>query len=53
MSTEEGFEDAVAAFPRARVVSAPDAPSVSTEYADALREFCADLPSRTGTRAAG
>jgi hypothetical protein len=51
-STEEGFEDAVAAFPRARVVSAPDAPSVSIEFADALREFCLDLP-RTETRAAG
>jgi hypothetical protein len=51
-STEEGFEDAVAAFPRARVVSAPDAPSVSIEFADALREFCLDL-SRTETRAAG
>jgi hypothetical protein len=40
MSTEEGFEDAVAAFSRARVVSGPEAPSVSTEYADALRELC-------------
>jgi hypothetical protein len=48
-STEEGFEDAIAAFPRARVVSAPDAPSVSMQFADALREFCADL-SRTETR---
>jgi hypothetical protein len=47
-STEEGFEDAVAAFPRARVVSAPDAPSVSTQFADALCEFCAGL-SRTVT----
>ena len=51
-STEEGFEDAVAAFPRARVVSAPDAPSVSMEFADALGEFCADL-ARQGTRTAG
>jgi hypothetical protein len=51
-STEEGFEDAVAAFPHARVVSAPEAPSVSMEFADALREFCADL-SRRGTRTAG
>jgi hypothetical protein len=42
-STEEGFEDAVAAFPQARVVSAPDAPSVSPEFADALREFCLSL----------
>jgi hypothetical protein len=51
-STEEGFEDAVAAFPQARVVSAPDAPSVSTEFADALREFCFDL-FQTETRTAG
>lgn len=42
-STEEGFEDAVAAFPQARVISAPDAPSVSTEFAEALRAFCFDL----------
>jgi hypothetical protein len=51
-STEEGFEDAVAAFPQARVVSAPDAPSVSPEFAEALHEFCLDL-SRTGSGAAG
>jgi hypothetical protein len=51
-ATEEGFEDAVAAFPRARVVAVPDAPSVSNELADALREFCLNV-SRTGTRTAG
>jgi hypothetical protein len=51
-ATEEGFRDAVAAFPQARVVSAPDAPSVSIEFADALREFCLDL-SRAGIRTAG
>jgi hypothetical protein len=51
-STEEGFEDAVAAFPHARVVSAPEAPCVSMEFADALREFCGDL-SRTEARTAG
>ena len=39
-STEEGFEDAVAAFPRAQTVSVPDAPSTSQEFAAALREFC-------------
>jgi hypothetical protein len=50
-STEEGFEDAVAAFPQARVVSAPDAPSVSMEFANALREFCLDL-ARARTRTA-
>ncbi len=41
--TEEGFEDAVAAFPEARVVPVPTAPSVSSEFAEALRQFCADL----------
>jgi hypothetical protein len=51
-STEEGFEDAVAAFPQARVVSAPEAPSVSTAFADALREFCLDISSAR-TRTAG
>jgi uroporphyrinogen-III synthase len=38
--TPEGFEDAVAAFPQAQTVSTADAPSVSEEFADALREFC-------------
>jgi hypothetical protein len=50
-STEEGFEDAVAAFPQARVVAVPDAPCVSPEFADALREFCLSLsetPTGTG-----
>jgi hypothetical protein len=51
-STEEGFEDAVAAFPRAQVVSAPEAPSVSMEFADDLREFCLEL-SRSRIRTAG
>jgi hypothetical protein len=48
--TDEGFEDAIAAFPQARVVSVPDAPIVSPQFADALREFCLSLsetPSRT------
>jgi hypothetical protein len=48
--TAEGFDDAVAAFPEARAVSVPTAPSVSSEFAAALREFCADV-SRTATRA--
>jgi hypothetical protein len=49
-STEEGFEDALAAFPDARVVSVPDAPSVSPKFADALREFCVDLPRTESVR---
>jgi hypothetical protein len=50
-ATEEGFADAVAAFPEARTMSAPEAPTVSAEFADALRSFClehADKESRSG-----
>jgi hypothetical protein len=41
--TAEGFEEAVAAFPEAHAVSVPDSPSVSNEFAEALRQFCADI----------
>jgi hypothetical protein len=50
-NTDEGFEDAVAAFPEAGVISVPNAPSVSPEYADALRDFCL-AASETSTRTA-
>jgi hypothetical protein len=39
-STDEGFEDASAAFPEARTISVPDAPVASAKFAEALREFC-------------
>ncbi|MGH2957223.1 MAG: alpha/beta fold hydrolase [Solirubrobacterales bacterium] len=39
-STEEGFEDAVAAFPRAKTISVTDAPLTSEAFAKALRVFC-------------
>jgi pimeloyl-ACP methyl ester carboxylesterase len=39
-STEEGFEDAVAAFPQAKTVAVEDAPLSSEEFADAMRQFC-------------
>jgi pimeloyl-ACP methyl ester carboxylesterase len=39
-STEEGFEDAVAAFPQAKTVAVEDAPLSSVEFADAMRQFC-------------
>jgi pimeloyl-ACP methyl ester carboxylesterase len=42
-NTDEGFEDAVAAFPRAQTVSVPEAPSVSAEFATALRSFVMSL----------
>ena len=43
--TSEGFEDAVAAFPRAHTASVSDKPSVSGEFAERLREFCETIPS--------
>jgi pimeloyl-ACP methyl ester carboxylesterase len=42
-ATEEGFEDALAAFPQARTVSVPEAPTVSADFANALRSFCLDI----------
>jgi pimeloyl-ACP methyl ester carboxylesterase len=45
MSTDEGFEDAVAALPDAETLAVPDAPPTSAEFAEALRRFCvAHLP---------
>jgi hypothetical protein len=41
--TEDGFEDAVAAFPNARVVRVPEAPGASEEFARALRDFCEEV----------
>jgi pimeloyl-ACP methyl ester carboxylesterase len=49
-ATEEGFEDAVAAFPGARSFAVPDAPSVSPAFAEALRSFCEE-PPRAGSAA--
>jgi hypothetical protein len=40
MSTDEGFEDAVAAFPDAETVGCQDAPCVDPGFADAIRAFC-------------
>jgi pimeloyl-ACP methyl ester carboxylesterase len=42
-STEEGFKDAVAAFPQARTVAVEDAPLSSEKFADALRGFCLEV----------
>jgi hypothetical protein len=41
-ATEEGFTDAVAAFPQAHTVSVSEAPTVSAEFAEALRTFCTE-----------
>jgi pimeloyl-ACP methyl ester carboxylesterase len=43
VTTDEGVEDALAAFPDARTVSVPDSPAVSPQFAEALRSFCAEL----------
>ena len=46
--TDEGFADALAAFPKAQTISVSDAPSVSSEFAAALRSFVmtmAEAPS--------
>jgi hypothetical protein len=42
-STEEGFEDAAAAFPKAKTVAVEDAPLSSERFADALRDFCEQI----------
>lgn len=39
--TDEGFEDAVAAFPEAAAVTCAEKPGTSLDFAEALREFCA------------
>jgi pimeloyl-ACP methyl ester carboxylesterase len=39
-STDEGFEDAVGAFPRAQVITSTDAPLTTEAFAEALRSFC-------------
>jgi pimeloyl-ACP methyl ester carboxylesterase len=41
--TDEGFEDAVNAFPNARVLRVPQAPATSPEFAQILREFCEEV----------
>jgi hypothetical protein len=43
MSTDEGFEDAVAALSGARTIAVPDAPSTSADFARAIRTFCEEL----------
>jgi hypothetical protein len=52
-ATEEGFADAAAAFPQARTVSVPEAPTVSTEFADALRSFCLERQGKEGVSGGG
>jgi hypothetical protein len=46
MSTEEGFDDAAAAFPRARTIAVPEAPLSSERFAAAMGEFCLEIGAR-------
>jgi hypothetical protein len=43
LKTEQGYEDAVAAFPDADTVSCPEACAASPTFAEALHDFCTDL----------
>jgi pimeloyl-ACP methyl ester carboxylesterase len=53
MSTDEGFEDAVAELGPSRAISVPVAPSTSDEFAAAVREFCEDVSRRAERGRAG
>jgi hypothetical protein len=46
MSTDEGFEDAVAGLRPNRAISVPLAPSTSDDFAAAVREFCEEVSGR-------
>ncbi|MEX2253488.1 MAG: hypothetical protein WD649_04995 [Thermoleophilaceae bacterium] len=50
--TREGYEDIVAAFPDAATVSCPVKPSMSLEFAVALRSFCERIESPNEARPA-
>src|SRR5215207_387419 len=53
MSTEDGFEDAVATLRPSRAISVPVAPSTSEEFAAAVREFCEEVSRRAERESAG
>jgi hypothetical protein len=44
--TQQGYEDAVAAFPGAMTASTPIKPSMSAEFGEALRAFCTRVSAR-------
>jgi pimeloyl-ACP methyl ester carboxylesterase len=46
-STQEGFDDAAAAFPRAKKVRVKDAPLSSLEFPEAMRGFCEAVTADT------
>jgi hypothetical protein len=41
--TKEGFDDATAAFPHARTVTCAEKPGTSHEFAETMRQFCAQV----------
>ena len=43
LKTEQGYEDAVRAFPEAHTVTCPEACAASPAFAAALREFCSEI----------
>jgi hypothetical protein len=43
MFNDEGFEEAVAAFPDAKITRCADKPSTSEQFVTVLRDFCAQL----------
>jgi hypothetical protein len=45
-TTEEGWEDAVEAFPDAHTLSVSETPTVSAGFAEALRSFCLETVGR-------
>jgi hypothetical protein len=51
--TEDGFRDAVAAFPHARVVRVPQSPTIRPEFAEALRDLCEGVVGRDASLRAG
>jgi nucleotide-binding universal stress UspA family protein len=46
MATEEGFDDAAAAFPDARTITVREAPQTSAKFATAIRAFCEEIAAR-------
>jgi hypothetical protein len=48
ISTPEGFDDAVAAFPEARTFVTTEGPTADPAFSEALRSFCAEV---TGAKA--
>jgi pimeloyl-ACP methyl ester carboxylesterase len=49
VSTPEGFEDAIAAFPDARTFVTPEGPTSDPAFSDALRSFCLEVAGTSGT----